>query len=107
MSNHDHGFTDSEWAFRDPQNVAAICCHHILQGHPILRVTHDDDDGMWQILCGDSHVAEDAKVVCLGCMVKREPKLLELADLPLGWCADRANERSAWERTPNSDGESQ
>jgi hypothetical protein len=101
MSSHEHGFPSGGWPFEDPQDVAAISCRHILDGRPILRVTHDDD-GSWQLLCGEPHVSEDAKVVCLGCMVRREPTLLELADLPLGWCADRDSVASGWERSQNS-----
>lgn len=102
MTSHDHGFKLGGWPFDDPENVAAICCRHVLNGSEILHVTHDEDDGCWQILCGDSHVQEDAKVVCLGCMVKRDETLLELADLPLGWCADRDNRDSPWERAIDS-----
>ncbi len=101
MSDHDHAFAEDEWPFSDPQNVAAVSCVHILQGHAILRVTHDEDDGSWQLLCGGPHATEDAKIVCLGCMVKREPELLRLANLPLGWCAERVSEKSEWQRAPN------
>jgi len=102
MSNHDHGFSPAGWAFSDPQNVAAICCRNVLEGKPVLGVTHDEDDGSWQLLCGEDHVQEDARVVCLGCMVKREPMLQELADLPLGWCADRNSVQDPWKREPNA-----
>jgi hypothetical protein len=101
MNNHDHGFKLGEWTFADPENVAAICCRHILEGKDILRVAHDEEDGCWQILCGESHVGEDANVVCLACMVKRDNTVLELADLPLGWCADREDTNSPWERAVN------
>jgi len=103
MSNHDHGLNPAEWKFPDPENVAAICCRHILEGKPVLCVSHDEDDGGWQILCGGPHTGTDAKVVCLGCMVKRDPTLLELAGLPLGWGADRGTRDSCWIRTSNSE----
>ena len=32
--------------FDDQQNTACIVCCHILEGHPILYVSHDEDDGM-------------------------------------------------------------
>ena len=101
MDNHDHGFKRGEWPFSDPENAASICCRHVLEGSAILRVTHDEDDGCWQILCGEAHVAENGRVVCLACMVKRDDSLLELADLPLGWCADRTNRQSSWKRSAN------
>lgn len=102
MSSHEHGFSENKWPFDDPENVAAICCRHILEGRDILRVTHDEDDGSWQILCGDQHVQEDARVVCLGCMVMRDASLLEIAALPLGWCADRDSKLQPWDWDKNS-----
>lgn len=36
-------------------NTATITCRHIIDGSlPILYVSHDEDDGMWQFLCGKS-----------------------------------------------------
>ena len=37
-----------QFPFDDQQNTACIVCCHILEGHPILYVSHDEDDGMWQ-----------------------------------------------------------
>src|SRR5689334_1057666 len=100
MNTHAHDLPDGKWPFADPENVAAICCSHVLEGHPILRVTHDDDDGAWQLLCGQPHEGSEARVVCLGCMVAREPSLASLADLPLGWCADRDDAGTPWQHHP-------
>ncbi|MEN9844554.1 MAG: hypothetical protein RLZZ612_2383 [Pseudomonadota bacterium] len=102
MTEHSHNLRAGKWPFADQENVAAICCKHVLEGHPVLRVTHDEDDGAWQILCGGPHIDDDAKVVCLGCMVKRDESLIELADLPLGWCADRIDVDSQWVREENA-----
>ena len=42
--------------FCDAPNAASIiCCHIIESDHPILYVSHDEDDGMWQFLCGAAH----------------------------------------------------
>lgn len=102
MSKHVHNLGGLEWPFTDPQDVAAICCIHVLQDRPVLRVTHDEDDGGWQILCGGTHTDSDAKLVCLGCMVQREPALLQLSQLPLGWCANRESPASPWQIAENS-----
>jgi hypothetical protein len=99
MSGHSHGFTN--WPFADPENLATFSCVHVMErSHPILRVAHDDD-GAWQFLCGQLHDMEDARLVCLGCMVKREPELLTLADLPREWCAERDSPGESWIREPN------
>ena len=42
-----------KFPFYDAPNTATITCCHILEnGEPILYVSHDEDDGMWQFLCG-------------------------------------------------------
>jgi hypothetical protein len=42
---------DDLWPFHDSPNVAVITLVQIIeQGHPVLYVTHDDDDGAWQFL---------------------------------------------------------
>jgi hypothetical protein len=101
MSKHSHDVGSQPWPFGDADNTAAFTCRHVLEGSPILRVTHDEDDGAWQFLCGQSHQTEDAKIVCLGCMAVRDTTLLRLADLPLGWCADRDDLDSQWVRSQN------
>lgn len=49
--------------FDDQQNTACFVCCHVLEGQPILYVSHDKDDGMWQFLCGSNHDMEDARIV--------------------------------------------
>ena len=45
-----------KFPFYDAPNTATITCCHILEnGEPILYVSHDEDDGMWQFLCGKAH----------------------------------------------------
>jgi hypothetical protein len=88
-----------DWPFEDPPNVAAITTVKVLdEGHAILLVTHDDDDGSWQFLCGTTGDAADGRVVGLECIVQKDPSLRELADLPLGWRAWRASPSDPWRR---------
>lgn len=92
--------TDS-WPFADPPNVATLTTVHVLDGsRPILYVTHDADDGMWQVLCGTTNDPAEGRLVSLQDMLQREPALAELADLPLGWCAWRDSAQSPWVREP-------
>jgi hypothetical protein len=93
--------TDS-WPFSDPPNIATLTTVHVLDGSkPVLLVTHDEDDGMWQVLCGTTGDPDDCRLVSLEEMLQREPGLAELADLPLGWCAWRETAQSPWVREPS------
>ena len=87
------------WPFIDPPDLAVITVAQVLRGAlPILYVAHDEDDGGWQFLTGEAVEVSDAMVVGLGEIVEHDPSLAELADLPTGWCATRADRLSAWVR---------
>jgi hypothetical protein len=68
-------------------------------GHPILLVSHDAEDGSWQFLTGGTFSTEDAMLVALRTVVKHDPSVCELADLPLGWVAQRESADSPWRRS--------
>ena len=106
MTEHQHDI-QIQWPFEEAERTATYsCCHVIEEGHPILRVAHDEEDSAWQFLCGQPHVSEEGRLVCLGCMVVHDGTLVELADLPLGWGADRESSKTSWIREPHSTGES-
>lgn len=87
------------WPFSDPPNVATITTKKVLdEGHPILLVTHDEDDGGWQFLCGTTNDPEDGRVVGLDCIYNLDPSIAQLSDLPLGWRAYRDTAESPWQR---------
>lgn len=90
-----------KWPFEDPRNTAAITTRLVLEtGAPVLRVTHDADDGSWQFLCGTTDDPADARVVGLGRLCDRDASLLELADLAEGWHAWRERPGAPWRRGP-------
>ena len=100
MSTHAHNF-DGAWPFQDADNTAVFCCEHVFSDNlPILYVTHDHD-GDWQFLCGAQHAEAKPKLVCLGCIVEKDPTLWTLADMPVGWGADRQDFGSPWNREAN------
>ena len=81
-----------------------ISLRQIVDGETsILSVSHDADDGMWQFLQWDTPSEEDAVIVSLKYIVSLDPKVEELAELPLGWRAWRRQKNEAWFRecTPN------
>jgi hypothetical protein len=90
--------TDS-WLFDQPPNCAVITLRRIVDGGPILFVSHDADDDGWQFLDGESAEMDEALVVSLKSMLDRDPSLGELADLPLGWIATRKSRSHPWKRS--------
>jgi len=91
----------SGWPFDAPRNAAAVTVTQVMDGfHPILLVCHDADDGGWQFLTGENVSMADALLVSLGSVVERDPTVADLADLPEGWKATRADPGADWVREP-------
>jgi hypothetical protein len=92
----------NDWRFDDPPNAASLTTKFVLDGSPILRVYHDYDGG-WQFHGSPNHpaTADVGRVVSLGCMVGGDPSLVQLHDLPHGWCATRRSVDAPWAREKN------
>jgi hypothetical protein len=89
--------------FRDQENTAVITCSHVINDNqPILHVSHDEDDGMWQFLCGKSHEPAEAMIMSLAEIYQHDNSVAAIADLPLGVTADRADKNSQWSRSRQS-----
>lgn len=89
----------SDWLFNDPPNVAVLTTVQVLQGGPILYVSHDKKDGVWQFhtgLVGNGLDESDARVVALQRILELDPSIEQLAELPLGWVATRENVSNGW-----------
>jgi hypothetical protein len=100
--NERHDTTD--WPFQDPPNVAAFTDRLVTEkGHPIVFVSHEEADAAWELMGPEDPRPEQRVVLCLQHLVERDPSLRELADLPLGWRAERASPRKPWKRTRNTD----
>lgn len=89
-----------DWPFDDPENVVSMTVRQITHGgQPILYVAHDADDGMWQFLTGGPVQMADAMIVALREVYDIDPSISELADLPLGWTAERSAPGQPWRRS--------
>ncbi len=89
---------ETSWPFHEGHNRAAITTRQvIIEGHPILLVSHDHD-GDWQFLCGTTDDAKDGQVVCLKTILTQPPALAVVADLPGGWRACREDLDVPWHR---------
>jgi len=89
------------WPFDDPENVATLTVRQITHGgQPILLVSRDADDGMWQFLTGAQVEMADALLVSLRAVYRLDPSIGELADLSVGWQAWRPGVGEPWQRQP-------
>lgn len=91
--------TTEDWPFDQPRNCAALTMRQILDGsEPILLVSHDADDHGWQFTgISDASVA-DGKIISLEEIVRLDPTVLEVANLPPGWQAVRNEVGGQWSR---------
>jgi hypothetical protein len=85
-----------DFKFREERNLAVFTTRQVLEGQPILRVSHETD-GDWQFLCDTTTKLTDARVVCLEELVKRDPTVNNLFQLPYGWFAWREALDADWQ----------
>ena len=89
--------TTGEFPFADAPNTATIVCCHIIECKaPILYVSHDGDDGMWQFLCGKTHETDEAKLVSLKYAYELDHSVGVLASMPCGYIAERTSSDADW-----------
>ena len=87
------------WPFSDPPNTTSYVSKTVFDGaESVVYVSHDADDGAWQFL-GDSMAEGGGPViVCLSFPLSRDATLADVANLPLGWCAEREIVGEPWVR---------
>jgi hypothetical protein len=94
-----------DWKFPNPPHTGVFLSKAVHEGgEGVNFVSHDADDGAWQFL-GDSMSDSGGVLVCFHHPIDSDPSLKELADLPLGWYAERAAPGEPWIRreTPPTD----
>lgn len=88
-----------DFKFFEARNTASFVARQIFkEDKPILRVYHDEDDGAWQFLTGETVIAEDLMIVALEQVVKRDPTINELFNMPTGQMATREFVGAKWVR---------
>jgi hypothetical protein len=87
------------WKFPDPPHTTVFLSKAVNTGvEPITYASHDLEDGTWQFL-GDSMAGDTEPVIsCFHHPIDNDSSLNELADLPLGWWAERAKPGDPWTR---------
>jgi hypothetical protein len=92
----------SIWPFSDPQHRSVYTTRFVLDDDlPILVVSHDPD-GEWEFLCGTTDNPKDGRQVMLSEVVELDPRVAEVADLPVGWRAFRDTTDAPWLQQPFS-----
>jgi hypothetical protein len=94
---------DTVWRFDQGPEVAALTTRQVLEMKlPVLMVTHYSDDHSWAFVCGTTEdYLEDGRVVCMSHILNLDRSLVEIADLPPGWSAERKDLGSEWIRFPD------
>ena len=92
----------ASWPFHEGRNRQCFTTRRVLDGLPILLVTHDQD-GDWQFLCGTTNDTKDCANVSLAGILGRDGTLVEVADLPAGWSAERPKIGGTWVRSEDRD----
>lgn len=83
--------------FYDAPNTATIvCCHVLDKEKPILYASHDEEDGIWQFLCGEPHDNDEARLIALEEAFEIDNSIGELKDMYYGYCATRESRESSW-----------
>ncbi len=83
--------------FTDAPDTAVItCCHVTDDGAPVLYVSHNEDDGMWQFLCGGEHSEDEARIVSLRYIYELDHSVGLLKDMPCGCYAERESPAEEW-----------
>lgn len=89
------------WTFDQGPDVACVTCQAVLDGQPVLVVTHYDDDHSWAFLDGSAVNEADARVVSMRTVLQQHPELEAIAHLPPGLTATRSNVGDAWVTAPH------
>lgn len=84
------------WKFDQAPTVACITCQSVIDGHPVLIVTHYEDDGSWAFMNEAPTDMAMALVVAMSEVIERHPYLEEIASLPPGWSATRVASGQPW-----------
>lgn len=96
-SDKSAGDSAAAYQFAESENTACFTCRHVVrEGAAILRVTHDADDGGWQFLCGGDHAEDDALILGMGEIVRIDPSVNGLHEMPEGVGASRESREGEW-----------
>lgn len=85
-------------AFSESLDSTCLTCNHVIDNKcEILYVSHYLEDGVWQFLCGaDMHDELNGREIDLESILKLDPNIAGISDLPPGYSAERKNKQTEW-----------
>lgn len=87
------------WKFPDPPNTLVFLSKPVHEKLEAVNfVSHEIEDGAWQFLGDSMGTPEGPVAVCFHHPIDEDPSLVELADLPRGWYAERNAPGAPWVR---------
>jgi len=89
-----------EWS--DPLDPVAITVEEVAAGErDVLLVRHDEGHGGWQFYDGEDVAGRAPFVMPKEELLRIDPTLEAVTDLPVGWSARRESKRHPWQRKPS------
>jgi hypothetical protein len=86
------------WKFAEGPHTTVYISKNVHAGLEPVTFVYRDPEGDWQFT-GDTGIESGGVAVCFHHPIDSDPSLKELADLPVGWCAERDEPGAAWERS--------
>jgi len=88
-----------KWKFADGPHTRVFLSEAVRNGtEPVTYVSHDIEDGAWQFLGNSMSDGGGPVISCLHHVIDRDPSIVELVDLSLGWYAERDKVGEPWTR---------
>lgn len=82
--------------FKEPLNTVVFTTRYVIEGSPIVFVTHDDD-GSWQFHGTENNIGDsDIRIIALNEMIEMDHSILEISDMPTGSEAMRSDKNAKW-----------
>jgi hypothetical protein len=93
--------TDDRWSWNDPLDIAVITTEEIITKRlPVLRVRHESGHGGWQFYDNTEISGQEPIVLTKTEILSLDKSLINVANLEVGWEAERKDHHSPWLKHP-------
>jgi hypothetical protein len=82
--------------FADDLQIYVFTTRFVIEDKSDIIFISHDKDGDWQFMGADQFSEDDARIISLEEMIEHDPSVLEVADLPFGYEAERTDKLAKW-----------